>query len=153
MTLNNLNLTDLIKKYKILPKRKLGQNFILDFNVLNKIIRNVLPVRDYNIIEIGPGPGGLTLAILKNRPKEIIVIEKDYVFKEILDSIFSEFNDIKSSIVIEDVLNLNLDKFIKSKTKILSNLPYYISSQILIILFRKNSKLSAENSIIFLKTI
>ena len=125
-------LKDLVKKYKIVPKKKLGQNFIFDSNVLNKIVNNILPIKNYNVIEIGPGPGGLTLAILKKTPKKIIVIEKDPAFKEILTKILSEFNNIKSSIIIDDFLNLNLDKFIKSKTKILSNLPYYISSQILI---------------------
>ena len=51
---------------RVKPKKYLGQNFIFDQNILNKIISNILPIKNFNIIEIGPGPGGLTLAILKN---------------------------------------------------------------------------------------
>ena len=65
-----INLTNIKNKYKIIPKKYLGQNFIFDQNILNKIISNILPIKNYNIIEIGPGPGGLTLAILKNKPKK-----------------------------------------------------------------------------------
>ena len=50
-----------------------GSKLHLDQNILNKIISNILPIKNFNIIEIGPGPGGLTLAILKNRPKKIIL--------------------------------------------------------------------------------
>ena len=65
-----INLKNIKNKYKITPKKHLGQNFIFDQNILNKIISNILPIKNFNIIEIGPGPGGLTLAILKNNPKK-----------------------------------------------------------------------------------
>ena len=72
--IEEINLKNIKNKYKIVPKKKLGQNFIFDQNILNKIISNILPVKNFDIIEIGPGPGGLTLAILKNKPKKIIEI-------------------------------------------------------------------------------
>ena len=82
-----INLKNIKNKYKIIPKKHLGQNFIFDQNILNKIISNILPIKNYNIIEIGPGPGGLTLAILKNKPKKVILIEKDSSFCSIINNI------------------------------------------------------------------
>ena len=58
--LEEINLKNIKNKYKIIPKKHLGQNFIFDQNILNKIISNILPIENFNIIEIGPGPGGLT---------------------------------------------------------------------------------------------
>jgi len=127
-----INLKIIKEKYNIIPKKHLGQNFIFDQNILNKIINNILPIKNYNIIEIGPGPGGLTLAILKNNPKKVILIEKDSSFNDIINQIFSEYNYIKSSLIIEDFLNLNLEKYLNHSTKIISNLPYYLSTQILL---------------------
>tara|TARA_B100000886_G_scaffold166500_1_gene113781 strand:- start:1468 stop:2295 length:828 start_codon:yes stop_codon:yes gene_type:complete len=127
-----INLKIIKEKYNIIPKKHLGQNFIFDQNILNKIINNILPIKNYNIIEIGPGPGGLTLAILKNNPKKVILIEKDSSFNDIIKQIFSEYNYIKSSLIIEDFLNLNLEKYLNHNTKIISNLPYYLSTQILL---------------------
>ena len=127
-----INLKNIKNKYKIIPKKHLGQNFIFDQNILNKIISNILPIKNFNIIEIGPGPGGLTLAILKNKPKKVILIEKDSSFLKIINNILTEYSDIKSSLIIDDFLNFNLEKNIDANTKIVSNLPYYLSTQILL---------------------
>lgn len=127
-----INLKTISQKYNIFPKKKLGQNFIFDKNILNKILNNVSPIKGHNIIEIGPGPGGLTLEILKKKPNRITLVEKDSSFQEILNNIILEFKEVRSSIIIEDFLNLNLNKIIKPKTKIISNLPYYVSTQILL---------------------
>ena len=109
---DNINLKKIIEKYNIHPRKKFGQNFIFDSNILNKILNNILPVKGYNIIEIGPGPGGLTLEILKKKPKEIILIEIDPSFKDILNHLLAEFNTIKSNLIIDDFLNINFDTFI-----------------------------------------
>ena len=130
--LEEINLKNIKNKYKIIPKKHLGQNFIFDQNILNKIISNILPIEKFNIIEIGPGPGGLTLAILKNKPKKVILIEKDSSFLKIINNILTEYSDIKSSLIIDDFLNFNLEKNIDANTKIVSNLPYYLSTQILL---------------------
>ena len=103
--LEEINLKNIKNKYKITPKKYLGQNFIFDQNILNKIISNILPIKNFNIIEIGPGPGGLTLAILKNRPKKIILIEKDSSFCKIINNILTEYGDIESNLIIDDFLN------------------------------------------------
>ena len=130
--LEEINLKSIKNKYKIIPKKYLGQNFIFDQNILNKIISHILPIKNFNIIEIGPGTGGLTLAILKNKPKKIILIEKDASFSQIINNILSRYNDIESKLIIDDFLNFNLKKHINSNTKIVSNLPYYLSTQILL---------------------
>ena len=136
-----INLKNIQNKYNILPKKKLGQNFIFDKNILNKIIRNILPIKKYNVLEIGPGPGGLTLEILKNKPKKIILIEKDSSFKRIIENILSEFNNVKSELIIEDFLKIDLEKYINTDTKIISNLPYYLSTQILLKILPLNSNI------------
>ncbi len=129
---NEINLKNIKNKYKIIPKKRLGQNFIFDQNILNKIISNILPIKNFNIIEIGPGPGGLTLAILENSPKKIILIEKDSSFSGLINNILKEYKHIKSNLIIDDFLNFNLEKNINFSTKIVSNLPYYLSTQILL---------------------
>ena len=127
-----INLKNIKKKYKIIPKKQLGQNFIFDQNILNKIISNILPIKNFDIIEIGPGPGGLTLAILKNNPKKMTLIEKDSSFCNIINNILKQYNHIESNLIIDDFLNFNLEKHINSNTKIVSNLPYYLSTKILL---------------------
>ena len=136
-----INLKNIKDKYKIIPKKHLGQNFIFDQNILSKIISYILPIKNFNIIEVGPGPGGLTLEILKNEPKKIILIEKDSSFCSIINNILSEYNHIESNLIIDDFLNFNLEKYINSNTKIVSNLPYYLSTQILLKVLPFNDKL------------
>lgn len=130
--IGKVKLKEIIKEHNILPKKRLGQNFIFDFNILSKIVKNIMPIQGLTIIEIGPGPGGLTKVILDNSPKELILIEKDIAFKKTLEALIKKFPNTKTRLIIDDVLKINLDNLIKSKTKILSNLPYYISSQILL---------------------
>jgi len=130
--IGKVKLKEIIKEHNILPKKRLGQNFIFDFNILNKIVKNIMPIQGHTIIEIGPGPGGLTKVILDNSPKELILIEKDMAFKKTLEDLIKKFPNTKTKLIIDDVLKINLDNLINNKTKLLSNLPYYISSQILL---------------------
>ena len=103
-----INLKNIKNKYKIIPKKHLGKNFIFDQYILNKIISNILPIKKFNIIEIGPGPGGLTLAILKNKPKKIILIEKDSSFCRIINKItYTSLYKIFSSLQQYILLNIN----------------------------------------------
>jgi 16S rRNA (adenine1518-N6/adenine1519-N6)-dimethyltransferase len=130
--IEKVKLKEIIKKNNILPKKRLGQNFIFDFNILNKIVKNIMPIEGLTIIEIGPGPGGLTKEILDNSPKELILIEKDATFKRMLENLIKKYPNTKTRLIIDDVLKINIDELIKNKTKLISNLPYYISSQILL---------------------
>ena len=110
-------------------KKSLGQNFLIDKNVIKKII-NIVDIRNKNIIEIGPGTGALTEVILKNNPKSLMLIEKDNsLFKNLILK-FSHNNTLK--LYNDDILNINIEKLIKEETVIFGNLPYNISSQILV---------------------
>ena len=111
------------------PKKSLGQNFLIDKNVVKKII-SLVKVKNQNIIEIGPGKGALTFELLKLKPKTLTLIEKDsYLAEELKKKIFRKKN---ISIYNEDILNFNIENICKNKSIIFGNLPYNISSQILV---------------------
>ena len=109
-------------------KKSLGQNFLIDQNVIKKII-DLSEIEGKNIIEIGSGKGALTSEIIKRKPKSLIVIEKDSILAERLKERFCESKILK--VFNQDVLKIKLEKIIKDKTIIFGNLPYNISSQIL----------------------
>ncbi|PPR25676.1 MAG: Ribosomal RNA small subunit methyltransferase A [Alphaproteobacteria bacterium MarineAlpha9_Bin4] len=134
MKIIKYNIKEIIEKYEIRPKKKLGQNFIFDKNILNKITERIEPLNNFLIVEIGPGPGGLTNMLLKKKPKSILLIEKDLAFKKILEDLTSQFSKIDTKIMMQDFLKIDLynsEIFKKNKVKFISNLPYYISTQIL----------------------
>ena len=110
----------------IKAKKSLGQNFLKDNNILDKIV-NVVDIKDKSILEIGPGSGNLTSAILEKDPKELIVIEKDERLASILNQRFKEKIIIKNN----DVLKINEKELIKDKLIVFGNLPYNISTEIL----------------------
>ena len=70
-------LRDVIQRHGLDAKKALGQNFLLDLNLTQKIARNAGPIEDHTVIEVGPGPGGLTRAILALGAKRVIAIERD----------------------------------------------------------------------------
>ena len=117
-------------------KKSLGQNFLTDLNIIKKII-NLTETYNKDIIEIGSGKGALTDQILKNKPKSLTLIEKDYKLSNELKLKYENYKNIK--IYNEDILKFNLEEKLKNKTIIFGNLPYNISSQILvkIIKFKK----------------
>ncbi len=110
-------------------KKSLGQNFLIDKNIINKII-NIVTIKDKNVIEIGPGKGALTKEILKKKPKSFLLIEKDNKLSQNLKLKFKNIKKIK--VFNEDVLKFNFDKIKKKNLIIFGNLPYNISSQILV---------------------
>tara|TARA_A100001015_G_scaffold265081_1_gene313147 strand:- start:1391 stop:1807 length:417 start_codon:yes stop_codon:yes gene_type:complete len=107
-------------------KKKYGQNFLIDKNILKKI-SNLIPEKFLKIIEIGPGDGRLTEHILKFEPKELKIIEIDSDLIKTLNNKFNKKKKIK--IINEDILNYS---FLEKVDLIISNLPYNISSQILV---------------------
>ena len=109
------------------PKKKLGQNFLIDENVIKKIV-NCVPVSNKNeILEIGPGTGNLTKFLIDKDPKKIFLIEKDKKLYEILKDKFGK----KVEIFNEDILEFKNKNILSDNTLIFGNLPYNISSQIL----------------------
>ena len=111
---------------KIKAKKSLGQNFLIDKNILKKIVTAGEISKEDKILEIGPGTGNLTEYIIKSKPKTIIVVEKDIELSKILESKFK--NQIK--IVNKDILKLS-ESFYNEKFLTYGNLPYNISTQIL----------------------
>ena len=112
---------------KIIPKKSLGQNFLTDINIINKIIDIGEINEKDDILEIGPGTGNLTREIIKKKPKKIFLIEKD---KLLYRNLIKEFKN-KINIFNEDVLKINENNLSDKKLTVFGNLPYNISTQIL----------------------
>ena len=113
---------------KIIPKKSLGQNFLIDKNIIEKICNAGNLSQSDTVLEIGPGTGNLTEFILKKKPKKFYIIEKD----ERLIKNLSERFDNKLIIINEDILKYDLKFLSDTNLIIFGNLPYNISSQILI---------------------
>ena len=107
-------------------KKSLGQNFLIDENIINKI-SSLIKIEDQNILEVGPGTGNLTYALLKKKPKKFYVIEKDDNLANILKK---EFKD-KIIVINDDILKVNENNLSNEKLIVFGNLPYNISTEIL----------------------
>jgi len=128
-------------------KKSLGQNFLIDSNIIKKII-GLTNVFDKNILEIGPGKGALTDEILKNKPKSLTLIEKDNLLSNELKL---KYNDNKKiTIYNKDVLKFNFEKKLKKDTIIFGNLPYNIASQILVNIIKFKKWPPKYSSLIFM---
>ena len=112
---------------KINPKKSLGQNFLIDKNIIEKISDAANITRNNNVLEIGPGTGNLTDFILQKKPKKFHVIEKD---ERLIKNLNQRFDD-KITIINEDILKYDLKLLSDKDLIIFGNLPYNISSQIL----------------------
>ena len=110
----------------IKPKKSLGQNFLIDRNVLEQIVDTV-EVTNKEVLEIGPGSGNLTTFILNKKPKKVYTIEKD---DELVLSLQDKFTD-EITIINDDVLKISEDKITSEKLTVFGNLPYNISTEIL----------------------
>ena len=110
-------------------KKSLGQNFLIDKNIIRKIV-NLVDIKNKNVIEIGPGNGALTDEILSRAPESLSIIEKDNHFAQTLKKKYSKIKYIK--IYNSDVLKFDVEKLSITDSVIFGNLPYNISSQILI---------------------
>ena len=110
----------------IKPKKSLGQNFLIDQNILKKIV-SIIKIEDKSILEIGPGTGNLTSYILDNNPKKLLVVEKD---KFLIDHLKKRFGS-KIIIIHNDILKINEKKLYSEKLIVFGNLPYNISTEIL----------------------
>jgi 16S rRNA (adenine1518-N6/adenine1519-N6)-dimethyltransferase len=110
----------------IRAKKSLGQNFLIDREVLEKIT-NVVQIKDKTILEVGPGTGNLTSFILKKNPKKMFVIEKDDDFAINLSETFKD----QLTIINDDILQVDENLIFKNKVTVFGNLPYNISTEIL----------------------
>jgi len=110
----------------IRAKKSLGQNFLIDRNIINKIV-NILTIEGNEVLEVGPGTGNLTKEILKNNPSKMYLVEKDTFLVENLKDIIDE----RVKIFNEDILKFDENLLSKNKVIVFGNLPYNISTEIL----------------------
>ncbi len=110
----------------IKAKKSLGQNFLIDKNILEKIV-NISNIENKIVLEIGPGTGNLTSCILKKNPKKLIVIEKD---DELATKLEKKFNN-QITIINDDVLKADETNLFDDKIIVFGNLPYNVSTEIL----------------------
>ena len=110
----------------IKAKKSLGQNFLIDKNIINKIT-NIVDIKNKSVLEVGPGTGNLTLSIMEKKPKNIYVIEKD---DKLVSFLKNEFKD-RLIIINDDILKINENYLCKDKLIVFGNLPYNISTEIL----------------------
>ena len=110
----------------IKAKKSLGQNFLIDKNVINKIV-NLTRIQNEIILEVGPGTGNLTSHILKKKPKKFYVIEKD---NKLASNLNDKFKD-QLIIINDDVLKVDETLIFKDTVTVFGNLPYNISTEIL----------------------
>ena len=110
----------------IKAKKSLGQNFLIDREVLEKIV-SITKIAGKEVLEIGPGSGNLTTYILKQKPKKLYVVEKD----DELAILLKEKFDTEIEIINDDILKISEDKISDQKLSVFGNLPYNISTEIL----------------------
>ena len=119
-------------------KKRLGQHFLHDKNIINKIIKNLKINTKDTFIEIGPGEGALTTPLSKEA-RSIILIEKD---KDLIPILEKKYDDKKVKIINKDILKCELSNLIKKNMRIVGNLPYNISTEIIfrLLIFSKDIK-------------
>ena len=138
----------IMRKYGINANKSLGQNFLIDDNVIEEIIKSADISNEDLVIEIGPGLGTLTKELLENA-KKVIVIELDKRMIEILQDRFSLYNNLE--IINEDVLKVDLNNIIEEvkknnkikQIKIVANLPYYITTPIIMKLLEEKTNVES----------
>lgn len=113
------------------PKKQFGQNFLFDLNLTGRIARSIPEIEKTTVLEVGPGPGGLTRAILMAGAKHVIAIEKDKTTQNILLKIV-EASDGKLEVIFGDALKVDLSNLDKSGYSVCSNLPYNVGTELLI---------------------
>ena len=131
---------------KVRPKKSLGQNFLVNDSLAQKIVDFGDISNDDIVLEIGPGTGKLTEKIINKKPKKIIVIEKDSMLVSILNKKFSQ----KIDIINEDILRFDEKKLPYKKIVAFGNLPYNISTQILIKLIKLDNLSKIFKKLIFM---
>jgi 16S rRNA (adenine1518-N6/adenine1519-N6)-dimethyltransferase len=125
-------LRDVIQRHGLDARKALGQNFLLDLNLTQKIARSAGPLEDVTVIEVGPGPGGLTRAILSLGAKKVIAIERDSRCLPALAEIGEHYPG-RLEVIEGDALKANFTKLAPDgPVKIIANLPYNVGTQLLI---------------------
>ena len=124
-------LKDVISKHKLSPKKSLGQNFLRDLNLTSKIARYAGNLEQSDVLEIGPGPGGLTRSLLNEGARKVVAIEKDTRCIAALEEVQTQFAG-KLKIVQGDALSTEVRQYLTQPVQIIANLPYNIGTELLV---------------------
>ncbi len=135
-------LRTVIKTNDLGARKSLGQNFLLDLNLTAKIARSAGDLSDGTIIEIGPGPGGLTRALLSEGASRVIAVEKDRRCLEALAPLIA-VSDGRLHLIEGDALSVSLDSFGPGPIRIVANLPYNIATPLLIGWLRQADRITS----------
>jgi 16S rRNA (adenine1518-N6/adenine1519-N6)-dimethyltransferase len=146
---NDIELTvrQVIHKYGLLKNKgrakSFGQHFLCDSSLLNKIVSCSFPLVDTEeILEIGPGPGGLTRAIMENSTAKVYCIEKDISMKPIHDSLLNYYSNDRIQFIYQDAMTVKISDLTSKKVAIISNLPYNIGTRFLLKLLKDLKQIS-----------
>ena len=124
-------LREIIRRFDLGARKALGQNFLLDLNLTRRIAREAAPLDAANVIEIGPGPGGLTRALLIEGARHVTTIERDKRCIAALEELAAAFPG-RLTIVEGDALAIDPAPLVAAPRKIVANLPYNIATPLLI---------------------
>ena len=124
-------LKDVISRHQLRAKKSLGQNFLLDLNLTSKIARYAGNLDQFDILEIGPGPGGLTRSLLHEGARKVVAIEKDSRCIEALEEIQATFPG-RLKLLQGDALSTNASEHLADPVRIIANLPYNIGTELLV---------------------
>ncbi len=124
-------LREVINKYGLRAEKSLGQNFLLDLNLTGRIARCAGNLEGETVLEIGPGPGGLTRAILSAGVDQLIAIEKDTRCLDLLAEVSADYDD-RLTVHNEDALEIAEEDILETKAHIIANLPYNVATPLLI---------------------
>ncbi len=125
-------LKEVIARHELGARKALGQHFLLDSGITDKIALYAGDLKEHNVIEIGPGPGGLTRSLLAAGAKTLTVVEKDARCIAIMQELAEAWNDNRLKILNADALKVDLLKEVPSPRKIIANLPYNVGTLMLL---------------------
>lgn len=124
-------LRDVIAQHELSAKKALGQNFLMDLNLTAKIARQAGDLSAYDVLEIGPGPGGLTRALLHEGARRVVVVEKDARCLPILDAIADHYPG-RLMALHGDALALDVVAHLTAPVRVVANLPYNVGTELLV---------------------
>ncbi len=139
------NTIEILQKYNFTFQKKFGQNFLIDTRVLERIISEAEIGRDDMVLEIGPGIGTMTQYLCENA-REVVAVEIDKSLIPILGDTLSEYDNV--TVINDDILKVDINKLVEEHNggklvKVVANLPYYITTPIIMGLFEKKVKVDS----------
>lgn len=123
--------SEMMRNAGMVAKKQFGQNFLFDLNLTGRIARSVPNLANTTVVEVGPGPGGLTRALLLAGARQVIAIEKDKTTSPILDAIV-DAADGRLTVIYDDALRVNFRALGVDSYAICANLPYNVGTELLI---------------------